>query len=155
MIFGIITILLTLVPFIMFTQPLFWAYAGAGRDIANAVYKEISCYEGIRFDGENILYIIGVVCMIFALVMAVVTAILTILNMVAKSNGHKKVVGVKVCAFFFFLMMLASVVLVGVYYGLACNVKTFDDLLAGTVGYGLLGSFVASLFALIFAPKKK
>ena len=154
MVFGILTVLLAIVPFVLFSQPLVWAYIGEGKDLLNKSYRQISCYDGIHFEGD-LLYTIGVCLMILALVLAVVTIIFTIINLAGKDTNGKKPVGVKIIALFFFLVMLGAVAVLGVYLGQVYGVKAFKDVFESTVGYGLLGSLLASIFALIFAPRKK
>ena len=73
MFFSIITILMAIVPFIMYTQPLFWAYTGEGMDAFNKGYKSTSCYQGINFEVDNGLYIAGCIFMIIALIFAGIT----------------------------------------------------------------------------------
>ena len=53
-IFSIIALLMGVLTFIMFSQPLFWTYGGEGADLANKIWKKGSLYDAISFEeGQN------------------------------------------------------------------------------------------------------
>lgn len=156
MVIGIITILLGVLPFIMFTQPFLWAYTGEGAKGLNAIYKLTSCYDAISFkEGETMLNI-GVGCMIASLVFAGIMILLTLLNMIGRASGNAKIlVGAKIAAFLFFLTTLASVILIGIYVSQEVFIQDKTDFLQSTVGYGLIVSLVGAFLSVFFAPSKR
>ncbi len=155
MVFGIFTVMLAVSPFALFTQPLYWAYIGEDMKVLNEIYQRVSCYDGIKFGEDfSIYYNIGVGFMIASLVFAGLTALMSLINIVGKAAESKRVYGAKVAALFFFLTTLTAVVLIGIDAAQTFAVKEFMQVFESTVGYGLLGSLLASLFALIFSPRR-
>ena len=154
-IFSIVALLMGALTFIMFSQPLFWAY-GEGADGANEIWKRGSLYDAISFqEGQNALLTVGAVLLIIALVMAGVMMLLTIINMIGRASSKKAKVGAKVAALLFFLVMLAASIIYVVYS--VENLNSFSEFtdIVVTIGYGLIISLGASFIALIFAPRKK
>ena len=155
MVFGIFTIMLAVLPFVLYNQPLGWAYTGDGRDTLNAVFKKTTVYDSIAFDPDaGILNNLAVGFMIAALVFAGLTLLLSLVNIVGRAACAPRVYGAKVAALFFFLSSLAAVVLLGIDMAQVYGVKAFGQIFENTVGYGLLITFLSSLFALIFSPKR-
>ena len=154
MAFSVITILVALVPFIMYTQPLYWSYLGENCTSQNQYNKLTSCYQGIKFVKGDLLQNFTVVFMILTLVLAGLTIIITLANMISRARGKKRVVGAKLTAFLFFIVALTSCVLILIYQSKAVGARTFEDIMSLTVGYGMLVSAVCALFTVIFAPKK-
>lgn len=155
MIFGIFTIMLSVLPFVLYNQPLCWAYTGDGRDTLNEVFRKTTVYDAITFEAENgILRNLASGFMIATLVFAGLTLLLSLVNIIGRAACAPRVYGAKVAALLFFLSALTAVVLLGIDMAQVYGVKAFSQLFENTVGYGLLITFLSSLFALIFSPKR-
>lgn len=152
MICGVLTLLLGAAMFVMFTQPLFWAYSGEGKELANEIYKRLSCYDGIVFEkGQDTMYTIACVFMIIAMVLGGIMMLLTLLNLIGRATGSTRLVGTKLVSLFFFLTILASLVLFAIYM----RDVSEGGLMKINVGYGLIGATVAAFLSFIFSPRSK
>ncbi len=165
MIGGIITLVFGVLAVIMFTQPV-TGYYGKDPDGSPVVTSpNESVFDFINFEGGT-YQTVASVFIILSLVFAGIMLLLALVNLIARASSNKAFIGAKVAALLFFLCMLVTVIMVGMYCindGLAIipggGKEAWDALREFgtyyTVGWGLLVAFGSSLLCLIFAPRKK
>lgn len=158
MFFGVFAILLGVATFVLLDQPAFWAYAGEGKNLLNAIYKEgPSGYQLIKFqEGQNTFMMVGNIFLIIALVFCGLMMLFSLLNLIGRAAGSNRLVGAKFFSIMFFLTMAVACVMYVMFMKDSTNASTVAEILErGTIGYGLVAAFGASLLALIFSPRRK
>lgn len=165
MIGGIITLVFGVLSIVMFSQPVIGYYGKAIDGSFNVESPKVSVFDFINFEGGT-YQTIASVFIILSLVFAGIMLVLTLVNLIARASSNKSFIGAKVAALLFFLCILVSVIMVGMY----CINDMFAIVGQGgkeiwdairesgtyvTVGWGLLVAFGSSLLCLVFAPRKK
>ncbi len=165
MIGGIIALVFGVLAIVMCSQPVIGIYGEALDGSFNVESSKASVFDFINFEGGT-YQTAASVFIILSLVFAGIMLLLTLVNLIARASNNKSFIGAKVAALMFFLCMLVTVIMVGMYcindmfaiFGEGGK-EIWDGLRETgtyvTVGWGLLVAFGSSLLCLIFAPRKK
>ena len=165
MIGGIITILFGVLSIIMFSQPVIGMYGtDLNGNLSSYDFKK-SLFDFITFEeGQSTYHTVAAVFLILSLIFAGIMLLLSLVNLIARASNNKAFIGAKVAGLMFFLCMLISVIMVGMYcindMFVLLGGKEFWNLMREngvyvTVGWGMLVAFGSSFICLIFAPRKK
>lgn len=157
MIASVITIILGVIAFVMFSKPVFWAYSGAEKDILNDIYRKFSCYDVLNFEKfESVYHLLGQIFLLLGMLFAGIMILLALANLFGKASGNQRT-GVEVrliaCGFFFF--MLASAVMFMIYMAQTTGQTGINDVMTSTLGYGFISALGIALLSVIFAPSRR
>lgn len=157
MIAAIFTIILGVAAFVMFGQPVFWAYSGVDKASQNAIYKQQSCYDLLNFESiDNIYLFIGKICLLIAMVFAAMMIILALAHLFGRAAGNPRPrVEVRLIACCFFLFMLAAAILLMVYMQQKTGQTAINSTITESIGYGFISAFGAALLSIFFAPSRR
>ncbi len=163
MVWGILTLLLGVLSFIMYSQPVFAIYGNATLAELGDLFglSKKNCYNNISFnDNQNTYLTVGNVFLILSMVSCGIMILLTLLNLIARATNNKSYVGTKIASISFFVFTSIASIMMIVYTAkdnqissVIENIKDGSPVMS--IGYGLIIVLIASFFAMIFSPRKK
>lgn len=152
---GILTILFGILSFVFLTAPAKWSYVGDGKEIANIANKLTNGYNIISFSkDQNVYMTVASVFLILAIIFGILMLAMTLVNLMGKAADNPKFrVGCKIVSILFFLSLVVTAAMLGVYTQSSLPENTQFGTL--TIGYGIIGALICSFIAMIVSPRKR
>ena len=156
MVSAVITIILGVAFFAMLAFPVFWGYAGEGKEGFNLIFKQIGGYDILTFaKGENIFLLLGQIFLILAMVFGGLMLLLALAYLFGKAAGNDRPkIRTRLIALLFASCAVVATVLLAVYaVQTKCGVENAN--VFACVGYGLIAAVLVSIISIFFAPNVK